>query len=66
MTITFSMGESGFGDSPDVLLHNPENSFFMEYARRVALHLGDVSLDTTVRILDEGSLFNDDNHYLTR
>jgi hypothetical protein len=51
-------------DEPNyVPLERPEQSIFVNYAKQVAGQIGNVSLDTTVRILSEGSMFaQPDNH----
>jgi hypothetical protein len=50
-----------FCEPENVYQEDAEASNFVRYARQVAVHLGNTSLDTTVRYLGPGSMFSPEN-----
>lgn len=50
-----------FCEPENIPSYEPENSIFVGYAKDVARHLGNVSLDPAVRYVGPGSMFSDEN-----
>ncbi len=62
-------GSMQLGFDSNIVFYEPENVYqedaeasnFVRYARKVAIHLGNTTLDATVRYLGPGSMFSTDN-----